>query len=190
MLKDEEHIDEIIQNKSLVSYKMLVEKYERQVFSVCYKIVKTREDAEEVAQDVFVVGFRELEKLKERNKFPNWILRIAYSKSVDWVRKKRIVTTEIDKVSDHFIKNENTPVSNAIHQNRKEIIEQAIHRLAPVEAVVITLFYIQDLPVKEIAEITSLSIDNVKVKLFRARIALKAIISNLVKTDLQDFIQD
>ena len=190
MLEDEEYINEIIKNKSLVSYQALVEKYENRVFTLCYKIIKGREDAEEVAQDVFVTGFGKLKELKDRRKFPNWILKIAYSKSIDWVRKKRLATISLSASNEGYFKEERTPVKDTIDRNRKEIISRAIHQLEPVEASIITLFYIQDRPVREVAEITGLSVGNVKVKLFRARISLKTILANLLQTDLQDFIEN
>ena len=190
MIKDEEYINEIIENQSWKSYRALVERYQNRVFTLCYKIIKNREEAEELAQDIFVQGFSKLKDLKDKNKFPNWIMKIAYSRAIDSVRKKRILTTEISGVKEALLKTEETPIKKSIDSNRKEILKMAINRLEKVEAVVVTLYYIEDLPIKDIAEITGLSLSNIKVKLFRARASLKTIISDIVKTDLEDFIQE
>ena len=190
MTEDEAYIRDIIDNRSVVAYRALVEKYENRVFTLCYKIVKGREEAEEVAQDTFVLCFKKLTELKELKKFPNWLMKIAYSKAIDHVRKKHIPRTDLDAVDESHIKDEQTPLKNAIVENRKAIINRAINELEPVEASVITLYYIQDIPIKEIAEITGLTLSNVKVKLFRARHNLKVILSTKLKDDLKDFIQD
>jgi len=190
MVEDVEYINEIIENHSLIAYKVLVKRYETRVFTLCFKIIKRREEAEEVAQDIFVLCFKKLNELQDKRKFPNWLMKIAYSKAIDHIRKKHVVKTDIDAINALHFKEEQTPLKKAIIQNRKEIIEKAINLLEPIEASIITLFYIQDIPVKDIAEITQLSLSNVKVKLFRARTSLKKIISSLLKDDLKDFIED
>lgn len=190
MLEDEEYINDIIENHSVMAYKALVERYENRVFTLCYKIIKRREEAEEVAQDIFVLCFKKLNELQDKRKFPNWLMKIAYSKAIDHIRKKQIVKTDIDAINASHFKEEQTPLKKAIFENRKEILKKAINLLEPIEASIITFYYIQDIPVKDIAEITELSLSNVKVKLFRARTSLKKIISSLLKNDLKDFIED
>ena len=75
MTEDEVYINEIINSQSIRAYNSLVEKYENRVFSLCFKIIKNREIAEEVAQDVFVVGFKKISELNDKNKFPNWLMK-------------------------------------------------------------------------------------------------------------------
>ena len=189
MAEDQAYIRDIIDKHSVVAYKALVEKYETRVFTLCFKIVKRREEAEEVAQDTFVLCFKKLKDLKEWNKFPNWLMKIAYSKAIDHVRKKQILKTDLDMVDKSYIKEEQTPLKHTVIENRKEVLQRAIQQLEPVEASLISLYYIQEVPVKDIAEITGLSLSNVKVKLFRSRKNLKTILKTHLKTDLNDFIQ-
>lgn len=190
MTQDEAYINDIIETGSLVAYKSLVEKYEKRVFSFCFKIIRHREEAEEVAQDVFVRCFSNLSNLKDRTKFPNWLMKIAYSKAIDRVRKKQMLKTDIDQLDTNHFTDEKTPLKTTIDQNRKEILKKAIDQLEPVEASMITLYYLQDMAVKDIAEITGMTLSNVKVKLYRARKTLKTIIVSRLRTDLDDFIQE
>lgn len=190
MINDQEYIAEIIRTGSFTAYKSLIEKYERRVFTICYKILKNREESEEVAQDVFVLCFKKMKELKDRNKFPNWLMKIAYTKAIDQVRKKTIIQTNIDDINEYNFKSEKTPLNDTILKDRSDIIKSAIDLLEPVEATIIALYYLQDIPVKQIAEITDLSLSNVKVKLFRARNSLKIILSSKLKNDLEDFIQN
>jgi len=189
MTEDAEYIRKIIDEHSVVAYKALVDKYEKRVFTLCYKIIKSREEAEEVAQDTFVLCFKKLKDLNDWNKFPNWLLKIAYSKAIDHVRKKQIPKTDLDIVDKAYIKNGQTPLKHAMIENRKELMQHAINQLEPIEASLITLYYMQEVPVKEMADITGLSLSNVKVKLFRARNNLKTILETTLKTDLNDFLQ-
>lgn len=189
MIEDKDYIHDIIENQSTNAYKSLVERYENRVFSLCYKIIKRREESEEVAQDIFVLCFKKLNELQDRNKFPNWLMKIAYTKAIDHVRKKKIVKTDISTINESHFKEELTPLKSTIIENRKEIINRAINLLEPTEASIITLYYSQDIPVKDIAEITGLTLSNVKVKLFRARTNLKKRIASILKNDLNDFIQ-
>ena len=186
---DEGYIQEILEHHSAKAYEKLIEKYQNRVFTLCYRIIKNREEAEEVAQDVFMKSFRELGKLKDPKKFPNWLMKITYTKAIDRTRIKSVSISEINKVKEEVLKEERTPLEETIIQDRKQIMKKAIGRLEKTEASLITLYYLEDLPVKEIAEIVEMTISNVKVKLFRARKNLKSIIAALTKTDLKDFIE-
>ena len=143
MYADAEYIQQILEQGSQRAYLALVERYQSRVFTLCLRIIKNREVAEEVAQDVFVKGFKELAQLKDWNKFPNWLLRIAYSKAIDRVRKKRIVKTEINEVVKQFPVESDTPLTAIIKKDRSQLMRQAIDRLASEEATVITLYYLE-----------------------------------------------
>jgi len=188
MTQDQILIKEILNSNSPAAYRALVEKYERNVFTVCIKILRNREEAEEVAQDVFVKGFKMLNTLRDHTKFPNWILKIAYTKAIDRSRLKSISKTEIGQVNEKVFEQTETPFVVASLQNRKEILAALIERLGTDEAAVITLYYFQDRPVKEIAEITDMTLSNVKVKLFRARNALREMISREFKNEINDLL--
>ncbi len=185
---DEEYIKDIIVNDSWQSYQKLVDKYQGRVFTLCFRILRNREEAEEVAQDVFVKGFHQLKKLKNPSKFAGWLLRIAYTVAIDRTRKKRIHTSELGGVPEHYVEEKHTPLVKAMRASRSELLKKAIDTLDPKEAAVITLYYLEDLPVKEIAEVTKMSIANVKVTLFRARKELKNSITKLAGSDLPDLL--
>ena len=187
-MKDQEHINDIIDNKSTVAYEALIAKYQNLVFTLCIKIIKRREEAQEITQDVFITGFNRINSLEDKTKFKNWIMKIAYSKSIDYVRKKQLETTDINELKLQIFDQNKNPLEDTIDKNRSEIIAKAIQYLKPVEASIITLYYIQGQGIKDISDITGLSTSNVKVKLFRARTELKTIITSLLKGDLTDFL--
>ena len=186
---DEEYIKEILDHHSAQAYEKLIGKYQNRVFTLCYRIIKHREEAEEVAQDVFVKGFRELGKLNDHKKFPNWLMKIAYSKAIDRTRRKSIPIAEIGSIREDLLKEEVTPLEETIMEDRKQIIQAAIHRLEKTEAALINLYYLEDLAVRQIAEMLGMTSSNVKVKLYRARKNLRSIIRSMTKSDLKDFIE-
>ena len=77
---------------------------------------------------------------------------------------------------------------NLVEKDRADIIKKAIDLLEPMESSIISLYYIQGNSVKEISEITSLSLSNIKIKLFRARKTLSKILSISMESDLEDLI--
>ena len=188
MTEDQLLIKEILDSNSPGAYRMLVEKYQNKVFMVCVKILRNREEAEEAAQDVFVKGFKILNTLMDHTKFPNWILKIAYTVSIDRSRLKHIKKTDLSQVNEKVYQHIETPFVLASLENRKEILTRFINKLNPQEAAIINLYYLQDQSVKDIAEITGMSLSNVKVKLYRARIALRTMISSGFKHETNDLL--
>ena len=188
MLDDAAYIRQFLEQGSQRALQALVEKYQGRVFTLCLKVIKDKEVAEEVAQDVFVKAFKELGQLKDRYKFPNWLLKIAYSKSIDQVRKKSIVKTPINQVVSPLLIENKTPLDTTVINDRKQLLRHAINQLPSEDASIITLYYLEEMNIKEITEIVGISTSNVKVKLFRARKSLRTIMNSLMKSDWKDLI--
>lgn len=188
MISDEDSIEEIIHSNSTVAYKALVEKYQGAVFTVCLRVSKNRENAEEIAQDVFVMAFSKLQELQERNKFKAWLLKIAYSRAIDFVRKRQLEVVELSKVNEGHFEDRKTPLTWVLEQDKTRFIRKIIDRLPQEEASVISLYYLEEQTVKEIAEITGLSVSNVKIKLFRARKELKKLLLRAARNNTNDLI--
>jgi RNA polymerase sigma-70 factor (ECF subfamily) len=188
MTQDQILIKELIDSNSSRAYRTLVEKYENKVFTICMKILRNREDAQEVAQDAFVKGFKLLNTLKDHTKFPNWILKIAYTMAIDRQRLKKIKKTDISQVNEAIYQELDTPFVLASLKNRKELLTRIINKLEAQEAAVISLYYLQEMHVKEISEITGMTLSNVKVKLFRARNSLRLMISRQFKHEANDLL--
>ena len=78
------------------AYGELVKKYQNYVFTLALRFTHNREDAEEVAQDIFIKAFRSLADFKGNSKFSTWLYTIVYTTSITFLRKKRLETTSID----------------------------------------------------------------------------------------------
>src|SRR5205823_9803266 len=78
------------------AYALLVERYKSYVFTLTLRFTKNREDAEEVAQDIFVKAYRSLSDFRGTAKFSTWLYTIVYTTSITFLRKKKLSTTSID----------------------------------------------------------------------------------------------
>jgi RNA polymerase sigma-70 factor (ECF subfamily) len=165
------------------AYSVLVKKYKNMVFTLALRMVGNKEDAEEVAQDTFVKAYKALPKFKGTSKFSTWLYRIVYNTSLDHIKKnKRVVLSEhIDEVNEADIGSMQNALTYIEAKEKKQTIEKALLKLPEEERVLLTLFYFEEMPLKEISEITKMSYDNVKIKLHRSRKKLFHILKNVVE---------
>jgi RNA polymerase sigma-70 factor (ECF subfamily) len=164
------HVQRILAGNT-AAYTILVEKHSEMAFSIAHKIVRSREDAEEIAQDAFVKAFQSLRSFKGDSKFSTWLYRIVYNASVSHLRKRKQDFTELDErvigetTEDEIIEN----LDSLDSEKQAALVTQAINLLPPDESAIVTMFYLKENTIEDISQITGLSISNVKVKLFRIR---------------------
>ncbi|MBC7552684.1 MAG: RNA polymerase sigma factor [Taibaiella sp.] len=161
------------------AYAILVSRYQGYVFTIALRYVGQRELAEELAQDVFVKAYRCLAGFKGYSKFSTWLYTIAHTTCLSYKRKKQAETLlPGEDAMQHMAESLATEpqISRLEQQGQKQLIEEAISRLPAAEAEVITLYYLAGQTVEETAAITGLTAANVKVRLFRARQKLKALL--------------
>jgi RNA polymerase sigma-70 factor (ECF subfamily) len=162
------------------AFSKLVEKYQNMVFHLCLQILKSRESAEEAAQDAFVKAYRKLHLFERRSSFKTWLYRITYRTAVDYSRKRAMHFEDTDEVVErkYMASDEAGPLQKMIQDEKGDLILEGIRKLKPDLATIITLFYLEEKSVKEIGKIMRQSESNIKIKLFRARKQLKEIFVN------------
>lgn len=157
-------------------YAQLVDRYQNFVFTIVLRYVKSREDAEEVAQDIFVKAFRSLADFKGASKFSTWLYTITTTSCLSFLRKKKMEVHSLDndKVFAAADNLDGGMSANQIEQKSKvNMVNEAIKLLSPDDAQVITLFYKGEQTLDEIAAIMGKEPNTVKVQLHRARTRLK-----------------
>lgn len=187
---DIEIIDAVLGGNQ-AAYADLVKKHQRYVFTLAMRFTKSREDAEEVAQDTFVKAYRSLAAYQRSAKFSTWLYTIVYHASMTHLRKKRIDTTSIDDEAT-FVQLESYQ-SDAGHysvekKSRSFYVNKAIGNLLPDDATIITLFYQGEQSLEEIAKAMGMEANTVKVKLHRARQRLKVQLENLLQGEVKELI--
>jgi len=173
------------------AYADLVKRHQRFVFTLALRFAKTREDAEEIAQDCFVKAYRSLGNFQRNSKFTTWLYSIVYTTAMTFLRKKRVDTDSIDD-ENTYIQLENQDggydANYAENKSRSYYLNQAIAQLLPDDATIITLFYKGEQSLEEIGETMGIDPNTVKVKLFRARQRLKDKLERLLKNEVKELI--
>lgn len=158
------------------AFRQLVEQYQNYVFTIAMRVLNSREEAEEVAQDVFLKVYKMLGSYRQESKFSSWLYAITYRTAIDNARKKKLPLQSIESGSTAFQApdvHSKSPAELTQDNDLKQQVQSVINRLKPSDANIITLYYLHEQSVQEIAEITELSVTNVKTKLFRLREQLR-----------------
>lgn len=186
---DQIYIDKVLQGDTN-AFAYLINKYKDMAYTLAIKIVKSHEDAEEVAQDSFLKAYEKLDSFKGNSKFSTWLYTIVYRNSITKIRKKKITTSGIDDyVMDNYSEGHEFPQLEAIKNGEQQkYVREAIDRLPEKDALLITLFYMNESSVEEIEQITNLTQSNIKVKLFRARKKLNTELSFLLKEEVKTIL--
>ncbi len=157
-------------------YAGLISRYQNLVFSIILKYTESREDAEELSQDVFVKAYRSLADFRGDAKFSTWLYTIANTTCITFVRKKKLEVHSLDneRVFEVADSQDSGFRANQVEQkSRSRMVADAIALLSPDDAKIITLFYKGEQSLEEIGNIMGLDPNTVKVKLHRARGRLK-----------------
>lgn len=153
------------------SYASLVAKHKNLVFSIVLKILNNREDAEEIAQDIFLKVYHSLKTFEKKSKFSTWLYRIAYNTAISKTRKKKLEFVPMEEsVVTNYSTDEIQQNIYSLEENEQQLLlEKALKKLPDEDNLLITLFYKSGNSIEDISQITSLSSSNVKVRLHRIR---------------------
>lgn len=165
------------------AFSALVTKYQNVVYSIALKVLRNREEAEEMAQEAFIKAFRSVHTFQGKSKFSTWLFTITYNTCISHIRKNKFRTTGMD----HFQaidEEEEADFGEFQQEDRIKYLESALKQLSEDEYLLIVLYYYEDQSVEEISHVTGLSESNVKVKLFRARNRLHRIIVSLMNKEV------
>ncbi len=167
----------------------LVHRFERPVFSIVYRMVRDRELAEDLSQDVFVRTFNNLDRYDRSYRFSSWLFKIAYNLTVDHLRKRELpvismhgapdaLTPERQEATSLRLESDEEPPDNRLVA--KELageLEEAIAGLREDYRTAILLRHVEGRPYEEISEIMGIPLGTVKTYIFRARRELRAVLS-------------
>jgi RNA polymerase sigma factor (sigma-70 family) len=186
---EEYHIERVLKGDTQ-AYALLVECYKDLIFTICFRITKNAEDAEECAQDTFLKAFRNIQSFRQEAKFSTWLFRIAYNTAISKQRKVKVdhVSTDERTVQNVSFDDTDSGLSNLGGDQRKFFIQKAISELSGEDANLIHLYYYNELSLAEIQEVTQIEVSNIKVKLHRARKKMQGILQRLLKDELEEIL--
>jgi RNA polymerase sigma-70 factor (ECF subfamily) len=168
------------------AFRPIIEKYERLVVSIVFKMVPQREDGEDLCQDIFLKVYEKLPNFRFQSKLSTWIGSIAFNTCINFLQKRKHVLTDEMKMFENadqpesiqelsFRDPDKTPDQLLISKERETIVKESIGRLSSIQKTIIHLFHQDELTLIEISGITGLPVNTVKSHLFRARKQLKEI---------------
>lgn len=167
------------------AYAFIVDKYKSMVYTLAYRITKNREEAEEVAQDTFVKAYQSLSSFHGKAKFSSWLYRIVYNSGVSHLRKQKRGNISIDEtnIPEALYVEGKKNHDSLSGEERKRFLEIALDSLDEEERVFVILYYYEDRDLEEIAEISGMTKNNAKVKLFRARKKMLSVLDTYLKEE-------
>lgn len=174
---DEMFIEQILAGNSR-AFAALVERHQDLVFNIIIRIVNSSEDAEELAQDVFMKVYQALPNFKMEARFSTWLYRIAYNTAISWTRKSRpefapFDDTTLNNYSEDVVDDLEIQETESSAEQQRLNIKEAIAALKEEDKLLLNLFYYNELSIREISETIGLSENAIKVRLFRIRNKLK-----------------
>ena len=163
------------------AYRELVQRFQRPVYSVAFRMVRSAEDAEDATQETFVRVFRALDRYDPARSFEAWLFTITTRLCIDLMRRRKVRPISLSRQDpesgeDQTIDIEDPglgPEETTSHAEEERHAQNLIDSLPPHYRIVVMLRHQQDLSYEEIAEALSLPLGTVKARIHRARALLK-----------------
>ncbi len=182
-----ENLTEDLKKGDIKSYRMLVDEHQKKVLNTCYRFVGNREDAEDLTQEVFIEVYKSISSFRGESQISTWIYRIAVTKSLDFIRKKKRKkrfailknTFSGDTVEEDIPDNQNlNPGGKIEEKDRIRILNEALELLPENQKAAFTLSKYDEMSYKEIAEILNTTVSSVESLIHRAKENLKKKLRN------------
>lgn len=169
------------------AFEEIVRRYQRQVSNAIYLTLGSRQDVEDLAQEVFVRAYRSLDRVAVGQSLFSWIYRIAVNVAIDELRRRKVrrfLSLEgLGEFSgrENVASEEETPAGRLLAGERSEQIRLALQRLSPTSRTVLLLREYEGLSYREIADVLHITEQAVKSRIFRARDELRALLQRYFK---------
>ncbi|MFQ5823130.1 MAG: RNA polymerase sigma factor [bacterium] len=169
-------IDKIISGDTK-AFQSLIEKYQRLVSHIVFRMISNKSDREDVCQDVFIKVYQNLSNFQFESKISTWIAKIAYNTSINHLKKKKVplfndCSSENKSIED-YLSNHTSPEEFAEDSDLALRLQNEINKLPVQFRTILTLYHLDEMSYAEIVEIMGLPDGTVKSYLFRARKLLK-----------------
>ena len=187
---DQYYIKKIIDGDTN-AFSVLVDRYKDLVFTLAIRMLKNKEEAEEVSQDTFIKAYKSLAKFKGDSKFSTWIYKVAYHTCLDRIKKNKRTqnVVAIDEFTEHHIKTMDNALNNMVQEEHEQTIQDCIALLPGDDSFLLTLYYFEELSLEEISKIVGITANNVKVKIFRSRKKLATILKERLEPETIEYYE-
>ena len=185
-MNDIKHPVDINEKEIFSNFPALIDRYQNMVFNTSYIFLRNREDAEDIAQEVFIEIYRSLNSFRGESSLSTWIYRITVNRCMDYVRMKSRKKRNLfafksygnEDIEKFRILSDQNPEDIIEGKEKQKIIQSAINKLPERQKVAFTLAKVEGLKQDKVAEIMDTTVGSVESLLIRAKKSLK---QNLVK---------
>jgi RNA polymerase sigma-70 factor (ECF subfamily) len=182
----DQHYIRLLKEGDTNAFAVLVARYKDMVFTLSLKMLKDREEAEEISQDTFLKIYKSLNKFSGKSKFSTWIYKVAFNTCLDRLKKNK--RFQPFAVLDEFTEQEAISLMNELdsieERERKQMIQDCLHGLPGEDSFLLTLYYFDEQSLEEIAKIIGINPNNVKIRLYRCRKKLAALLKNRLEPEI------
>ena len=182
-LSDEQLVVLVLQGQSQ-AFEILVERYQKQVFALAYRLGGDYDEAKDMAQEAFVRIYQELARFDANRSFFPWMYRVAHNTCVNLLHKRPKESVPLDAVYDLAASDTSTERSPIAHYEQVEIndtINGALQQLPENYRLPLIMKYLEDMSYQEIAEQLELPVSTIETRLFRGRKMLKKALQDVRK---------
>lgn len=188
-MEDLKHLVELSKKGDQQAIAQLYEQTSRRAYYLAKQLVKDEDQAQDIVQDAYVKVFTNLPLLEQVENFQGWLNTIVVNRSKDYLKKKKPMlfsqmVSEEDEGSELDFEDEGgyfSPDQKVDYAETKRLIQGMIDRLPQEQRMAIVLFYLEEMPVKQIARVMECSEGTVKSRLNYGRKAIKAQVLELEK---------
>ncbi len=180
LLSDKQLVEAVLYGNTQ-DFALILKNTERLVAQIVRRMTVNEEDQKDLVQDIYIKAYQNLSTFKFQSKLSTWVATIAYNTTINFLNKKKIRWLDFDKEAETIIF-QGGNVEEELSKNEITLmVHHELNQLPPLYKTLISLYHIEELPNKEIAEITQLPEGTIKSYLYRARKILKNNIENNYK---------
>src|SRR6266487_3059027 len=165
------------------AFAQLVQRYQRRVFNLVYRMLQQYEEANEITQETFLAAWQGLPAFRGDARFPTWLYRIAYNCSLKQLeQRKRDQALQVALQAEQALESANSEKRTDAEldaHDRQALIQEHLSQLPAKYRIVLILRHLQDKTYEEISEILTMPIGTIKTHLFRSRNLLNARLQTL-----------
>ena len=170
-LRDEELIQKCLAGQT-DAFGLIVQRYEKQIFSLAYRLCSNYDEAADMAQEAFVHIFRMLDRFDMSKRFFPWMYRVAHNSCINYLNKRPQSGVSLDEYAEVITDDRTTESQPEAHYDNEELrqhIDEAIMSLPDNYREPVHLRYIENMSYQQIAEVMGVPVSTVETRLFRGR---------------------
>jgi RNA polymerase sigma-70 factor (ECF subfamily) len=154
------------------AFETLVDRYQKVVFNVAYRMVGDFDAAEDITQSVFVKGFEKMTSYNPKFKFFSWLYRIAINESLNHIKQQK----RMEALNPNIVSKEKSPEQQYGETEISRKVEEALMGLDPKYRIVLVLRHFRDCSYQEMSQVLQIPEKTVKSRLFTARQLLRSLL--------------